>query len=451
MLKPVHTALLPSLILSLSLSAPIFADDQSAQIEAFKHSWTAQALKLQNEIDLNTPLDQATIIGTHNSYNSKAYQIPLIRYIDPNHLLSLYNQLEMGVRSLELDAHWTLSTGFQKDILLCHAKANHVGCGVFDRKFPEGLEEIRDWVKANPNIVILIYIERHLDGHEPRLANELEKYLGDYLYRPTQVRSHSAEPKSCVAIPSTLTKADILKAGKQIVVVVKGCDGTNPHYEETNTFHEVWNDTVFAGIGDINSKPYTFIDTLIGDITPFPDCGKSNEFSSDYKHTSMWRVFEDRTILTDIIHPGKKLLDDDMRQLEQCDINWPTMDMLEIADSRLRAAIWSWAENYPQAGNGNCAMYKSGIGIVNAPCEQTAAYACQEENTHEFKAINISGDWKNGETLCQQMAGDTWHFTMPINGTQMRYLKENMATNAINEVWLDYAMNETGQWETKQK
>lgn len=447
MMRSFRIAILPATILALSLTSLAFADNDSQQIEAFKHSWTAKALKLQSEIDFNVPLNQATIIGTHNSYNSKAYEIPFVRYVDPNHLLSLYNQLEMGVRSLELDAHWTLSTGFQKDILLCHAKANHIGCGVFDRKFYEGLEEIRDWLKANPNEVILIYIERHLDGHEPRLASELEQYLGDFLYRPTQVRKPDAEPKSCVSIPSTLTKADVLKAGKQLMIVVKDCDGTNPNYQETDTYPQVWNDTVFAGIGNISTNNFTFIDTLIGDITPFPDCGRSTEFSPDVGHTSMWRVYEDRTMLTSVIHPGKKLLDDDMRMLQQCDINWPTMDMLDIADSRLTAAIWSWAENYPRDSNGNCAIYKMDAGIENVSCEQTEpSVACQEEDTHEWKSINASGTWKDANNACQQL-GNTWHFAMPINGTQMRYLKENMSSNGINELWLNYAMNEQGKWD----
>src|SRR5947208_16682357 len=87
----------------------------AADIETFKHSWTAAALKLQREIDLNAPLNVATFLATHNSYNSKSYQIPFVRYIDPNQNLSIYDQLEIGVRSIELDAHWSLTQDFKKE------------------------------------------------------------------------------------------------------------------------------------------------------------------------------------------------------------------------------------------------------------------------------------------------------------------------------------------------
>ena len=314
--------ILPFVLLSCGLSAHAWAN--TSQMTA-KDAWTNKVLQLQREIDLNTPLREATFLGTHNSYNSKSYQTP-VRYIDPNQNLSLYDQLTAGVRSIELDAHWTLTSHFQKDILLCHAKENHIGCGVFDRAFTEGLQEVHDWLKANPNEVVLMYIERHLDGHEPRLAAELDKYFGESLYRPTQVRSNGEDPKSCVSLPTTITKAEILKSGKQIMVVVAGCDGTDPKYAEKDKFPQIWNDTVFAGIGHAPDRPYKWVEEMIGDFTHYPDCGKSTNQDTD--HTSLWRFYEDRTMLTDIIHPQKKLLAEDMKELVTCGVNWPTMDML---------------------------------------------------------------------------------------------------------------------------
>lgn len=448
-------AWLPTLILSCAVYTNAHATAyHSSDVEAFKHTWTAQVLKLQREIDIDTPLNEATFIGTHNSYNSKSYQIPFVRYVDPNHILSLYDQLEMGVRSIELDAHWTLTSNFTRDILLCHGLSSHWGCGAFDRQFTEGLEEVRDWLKANPHEVILLYIERHLDGHEPRLASELNQYLGEFIFKPSGIRTGN-DPDACVAFPaSALTKAAILKTGKQLVVVAKGCDGSHPNYEEQDKFPEHWNDFVFAGIGTVNNSPFDFIDSGIDDYTPFPDCGKSKIFYPDPNHTGIWRIFEDRTMLSGILNPDSKdiLRAKDMRELVRCGINWPTMDMLSVTDDRLPAAIWSWADSYPQEGQGQCVMYKNNEGMQNLSCGQpVAGYACQNENTHDVKAISTVGKWANGEAMCQTMSGKEWHFAVPVNGFQMDKLKQSMQTTSVQEVWLNYAENTKGDWIANQR
>ena len=143
---------------------------ESDLTQSANSKWLMRALALQRQIDLNAPIIQATFIGTHNSYNSESYRIPFIRYIDPNHTLSVYEQLEAGARSIELDAHWYQGRYGKKDILLCHGRPNHLGCSMFDRPFREGLLELREWMKAHPQEILLIYIERHLDGHESQFG-----------------------------------------------------------------------------------------------------------------------------------------------------------------------------------------------------------------------------------------------------------------------------------------
>ncbi|TAK76918.1 MAG: hypothetical protein EPO11_03400 [Gammaproteobacteria bacterium] len=393
-------------------------------------SWTSDALKLQREIDLNAPFNETTFIATHNSYNSASYATPRRSYVDPNQLLSVYDQLNAGVRSIEYDAHWTMSEDEQhKDIMLCHGTDKNLGCSPFDRPIAEGLQELRDWLHANPNEIVLLYIERHLDGHESQLASELDTYLGDYIYKPNTT--------TCTAIPSSLTKAAVLRAGKQLLIVTKGCEADAPS----------WNQVVFAGIGEIASDPYSFIDANITDFTSYPDCGKSNIFYRDPDHTSLWRIYEDRTKLSNAVHTEKKLTDSEMQELMRCGINWPSMDMLSADDSRLTAAVWSWAMNYPQEGHGQCALYQAGEGMQNTSCNQTAVgYACQEENSHVLQAITAVGTWQQGEAFCQALAGKSWHFAVPVNGYQMGVLKDAMASMALSTVWLNYREDNTGKW-----
>ena len=313
-------------------------------------------------------MHEATFLGTHNSENSKAYAIPLVRYVDPNQAISIYDQLELGIRSLEFDVHWYLGAHAKRDILLSHGLPNHVGCSSFDRPVVEGLQELKDWLKANPEEIVVLYFDRTLDSHEPRLTSYVDQYLGEFIYKPSVVRKPDSELNSCVSMPTMLTKNDILKAGKQLLIVTKKCDGANPHYEEQDQFKLNWNDYVFAGIGDVPKDPYDMMDSKINDFTAYPACGKETIFFNDPHHISVWRIFEDRTILANLEHPQRKLLPEDMPDLLHCGINWPTFDMLTVDDARPHGAVWSWAPGYPSPDDGDCAIYQHDKGIQNIPC-----------------------------------------------------------------------------------
>jgi hypothetical protein len=436
---------------AICLLGMINANAASSAVERFKQSWTGQTLALQRDIDLDTPLNRATFLGTHNSENSVYYEIPLIRYIDPNQILSIPDQLEMGMRSLEFDVHWYLSTNFQKDILLSHALENHVGCSSFDRRVTEGLQELQDWLKANPHEVVILYFDRGtaLDGHEPRLAAYLEQYLGNFIYHASAARDPNDKTTSCVSIPTTISKADVLKAGKQLLVVTKRCDGTNPQYEELDKFPLAWNDVVFAGIGNVKNHENDIMDSTIGDdFTPYPQCSKTTVFADDPEHTTLWRIFEDTTIIGKIVPPPPRyIVAADVTTMTNCGINWPTFDKLTANDNRLEAAIWSWALGFPKSGAGNCAVYKNASGIINIPCTTTnPAFACREETTHEIKAVAASGEWNDGEKSCQLNAGTGWHFAMPVNGNEMYLLKQSANAEELSFVWLNYQLNSENQW-----
>lgn len=408
---------------------------QAATVPEMNRPWLMTALKLQREIDLDVPLNEATFLGTHNSFNSKSYQITLVRYMDPNQTLSIAEQLDAGVRSIELDAHWTLNNKFTYEILLCHGQPTHFGCSIFDRPFGLGLQELRDWLKANPGELVLLYIERHLNGHEAKMAALLHEYLDDYIFKPSTIKNN-ADNHECTSLPTNISKADILRTGKQLIIVTKECDRNKTEI----------NDYVFMGIGDIPAYPYTFIDSKLNAFTNYPDCGKSKIFGPDPNHTSLWRIMEDRTLIGGMAEPQKWLYDQDMHELLHCGINWPTVDMLAAYDSRLFASIWSWAVNYPQPNQGNCAMYKYDEGFKNMPCKKILqAYTCKEANTHAIKVVSLLGTWGNGEAICQ-LSGKNWHFSVPINGHQLSSLKDSMKELLVQEVWLNYAIDQQGNW-----
>lgn len=421
----------------------IFCYASLANASITHQTWIKKALRLQREIDLNAPLKETTFLGTHNSFNAKSYAIPLVRYMDPNQLLSIEKQLDIGIRSLEFDAHWTYNSNFSKDILLCHAQSNHLGCGTFDRKISEGLQELRDWLQRHPQEIVILYIERILEKHEPRMAALLDEYLGHFIFKPSIIRQD--DTKNCLALPSHLSKTDILKNGKQLIVIVRGCDGSAPHYEEQDQFKHLWNDYVFAGIGDIPTKPYRFLEASINDFLLL-DCGKSI-FSADDQHNSLWRIYEDRTVGGSVEKMQKKIEAEPLKKILACGVNWLALDMLDEDDLRLYASVWSWAPTYPQKDQGKCALYEKNVGIKNIPCTFTiTGYACQEEKTHQIKAISLIGQRSHGEINCQTLAGKNWHFATPVNAHQMAALKTSMDTILLKEVWLNYFEETPNHW-----
>src|SRR3990167_3204865 len=451
MFLPAKKLSLISALIFCGMHATTFANQVTLPKTALSDSWIKSTLQLQREIDLAAPMNEVTFLATHNSYNSKIYSIPAVRYLNPNQLISLYDQLEAGVRSIELDAHYTFTASGSQEILLCHGNAENKGCGLYDRPIEEGLAEIRDWLEKNPNEIVLLYIERMLSRHEPRLAHSLKTYLGDYIYKASNTRKPDGSlTTACISLPRTLTKNDVLNAGKQLLIITKGCSG--PTYEEEDKYKEIWNDDVFAGTGDVPHYPFTLIYTLFENFTPYPDCGISTTFNIDPLHTSLWRVWDDRTIQSNPDKKHKPINPMDMPELLRCGINWPALDMLTPDDPRLAAAIWSWAPDYPRQEGGRCAIYKDSEGFQNIDCDQTIrAYACQDELSRAFKVVRMTGTWQEGERFCQFVAGSDWHFAAPINGAQMNAVKNAASERNVDTVWVNYAMDAEAKWRANEK
>lgn len=403
---------------------------------AIAHTWLQQALRLQHNIDLDVPLNQASFIGTHNTFNSKAYQIPFIRYVDPNQQLSIYDQLETGIRSIELDVHWTYDLSLQKNILLCHAQSNHLGCSLNDLPLANGLIELRRWLLNYPHELVLLYFERHLDNQESKLAALLEEYLGEFIYKPKAASNNTSH--YCTALPKALTKHDVLQANKNLIIVTKGCIPTKEN--NVNDAFDL-NDYVFSGIGEIPSIPHAFLDMTITHFPGPPYCERGTIFQADPEHTSLWRVYEDRTEIGKYSHFEKELTPIDMQHLILCGINWPTLDMLAKNDERLIAAIWSWAPQYPQLALGHCAYYKLGKGIINGACDDnnTSGFVCRNRDTRQLSLIKSPRPWQYGNMICELQIGKKWYFSLPQNGKEAKAIADEMALKGIDEVSLNYA------------
>ena len=84
---------------------------------------TLRQLDLQYELAGDVPMRNAPWVFTHNSYNSPAEMGVALSPQDRNQNIPVVDQLDEGVRSLELDVHLFLGRP-----VLCHSTGPHLGC-----------------------------------------------------------------------------------------------------------------------------------------------------------------------------------------------------------------------------------------------------------------------------------------------------------------------------------
>ncbi|ABC27095.1 protein containing QXW lectin repeats [Hahella chejuensis KCTC 2396] len=383
------------------------------EIEDFRNSWTYRALTHQRTLDLGEPLGRANFPYTHNSYNSSAYA-NLGSYWDPNHIYSLVDQLDMGIRALELDVHYTYG-----DLKLCHGANDHTGCSAFDRRFEDGLKEVATWLRQDGNRgeVLIIYLEEHVDGRYDDAVAALNRQMGDLIYKPG----------SCATLPMNISKADILNSGRQVLLIGGNCGS------------DAWAQTVYN---------YGF-PTDNDHFHPYPEC-RTDKYDLNFVQNNLVRIFEDSTRLSDVFgDPPQPITPELMAQAARCSLGVVGLDQLKAFDERMTAAVWSWDQNEPNNANNNehCAEQWGNGRFNDAACTNARPFACYSK-THDAWAVTQSNAiWEQGEFFCQQEFGGDYRFATPKNGYQNQLLQNAKAEQGYANVWLNYSdLAQEGVW-----
>jgi len=386
-----------SLTLAMSATPTVQADS----ITNFQNSWAGKAMAHQRQLDRHSPLIHNNIQGTHNSYNSEAYR-DADSYIDPQQKVSIYDQLRLGARFIELDVHWsTYADGWpwnwRQQLLLCHGTQTNgydIGCGLTDRKLTSGMDEVKRWLNENPNEVLILYIEDYSEGHHKDLYNQINDRIGSKIY----------SSGGCVAIPDSLTKDQILNAGKQVLL---------------------WKDKGCANYGPLAGMAFS----SLGNIK---------------------RIWEDATTngwIAGLFNGGvDRLSTGEIREAYATGANIINLDDMAVNDARLIAGIWSWGENEPNNVNNEDCAHMRGDGRWNDnQCGNHYFYACQSNQDNSWAISTYTGPWTDGQQACDVL-GD-YRFAVPTNSLQNERLKD--AKGGIDSVWLNYhdRTNE-GQWQT---
>jgi len=391
-------------------------------MQAYEHSWVARALDLQRELDLDVPLLEALIPHTHNSGNSTAYD-PSLTINDANQVVSVTDQLRLGIRGIELDLHWTPhpagdpAEGFRA-VVQCHGQSEqtpagsvHPGCSV-DRTFDAHLAELAAWFdrpEADGELVVL-YLENQLDGADAAHASaveSLERHLGHLLHRPTA-------GAGCQDLPVTRTKRELLADGAQ-VLLTGNCGPAG------------WTDLVFQR-GPAWDEGGSVTDYLAGTT-----CEAERE-ARDYENTFV-RRFEDSTFLSLMVNGGSYISPEVAASMVRCGVNFPGLDQVHPGDERMPALVWSWrADADPDDPAAACAAQGVDGRFGSLPCDSVLPVACRTADGSWIPSTQRVA-WADGDAACQ--ADGHAGAGVPANGWENELLRR--ATDGLGDVWLAYA------------
>jgi hypothetical protein len=390
-------------IVVAALCALIVPASASAQ------SWTQDALGLQYELASDMPLRNAPWVGTHNSFNSVAEMGPALSPLDSNQKLAIVDQLRLGIRSVELDVHWFPSArtgGFAP--VVCHATGEHAGCSV-EKTLAEVLREIHGWLVENPDQVLLLYLEDHLDaqeGHDAAAA-VLEQELGAAIYRPPA-------GGGCAPTPLDLTRNQVRSTGAQVVIVSSCGAGT------------AWPAQVWDFSRHVETRPRGYRD--------FPDCGP--DFDRATYDNEMVRYFEDSTKVTaGGSVAGASERDDGITPataaaMARCGVDLLGLDQLTPGDPRLDALVWSWAPGQP--GRGDCAVQRANARWEALPCGGRHRAACRAADGSWLVTPRAEAR-PNAARAC---ASQSALLAAPRTGYEGQLLRVAMEAAGAGDAWL---------------
>lgn len=393
-------------------------------------NWTQSALASQYELSSDVGYRDAPWVGTHNSFNSTAEVGSTLSAEDSNQQIRIVDQLELGVRSIELDVHWFLRPGAgARAVVVCHGRGDsegHAGCTT-EPTLDLVLDPIVAWLRepAHSDEVINVHLQDELESAEgyDAAAAILRQKLGTLLYAPA-----APAPGSCAPLPLDLSRDDVRAAGAQVVLVSDCGPGSG------------WPGVVFAWTeAHEEGRPLDYRD--------FPECDQ-DVGRPDYK-AKMIRYFEDSTRLTEgasqsgAAEKRDRITAETAARMARCGVDLIDLDQLLVGDPRLEALVWSWAPGQPAAGR--CAVQR-----VNQvfPFGRWFSKACGGERSVACR--KAGGKWivaagrhltSGARAACREHKA---RYAVPRTGFEVQRLRKRMQRKGVRSVWLGYRRTQAG-------
>jgi hypothetical protein len=393
--------------------------------------WARAALALQYELSSDVGYRDAPWVGTHNSFNSTAEVGETLSASDSNQQLRIVDQLDLGIRSIELDLHWLPRPGSgARAVVVCHglgASQGHGGCTT-EPTLDQVLDPIVAWLRdpAHRDQVLNVHLQDELESAEgyDAAALILKARLGALLHAPSPPAAGR-----CEGLPLDLSRDDVRAAGAQVVLVSDCGPGGG------------WPTTVFDwGEAHEEGRPLGYRD--------YPDCDQ--EIPRSAYDAKMIRYFEDSTRLTEeasqtgAADKRDRITAETAAHMARCGVDLIDLDQLVPEDPRFEALVWSWAPDHP--ARGRCAVQRVskafGFGRWRSKrCRGKRAVACRRS----------SGRWivdahptpaRRGRAACKDRRAG---YAVPRSGYEVQLLRKRMERKAVRSVWLGYRKKQ-GDW-----
>ncbi len=407
------------------------ASGQESTRRAEGPEWARQALALQYELSSDVGYRDAPWVGTHNSFNSPAEVGDTVSAGDPNQQITIVEQLNLGVRSIELDIHWFTRPGSSgKAVVVCHARGaseGHAGCTT-EPTLDQVLDPIIAWLRdpANADQAINIHLQDELEnatGYDAAAAI-LQQKLGTLLFRPSPPAAGG-----CSALPFDLSRDDVRAAGAQVVLVSDCGPGSD------------WPTVIFDwGEAHEEGRPLGYRD--------YNDCDQ--ELPRAIYKQKMIRYFEDSTRLTEGIAQGggaerrDRITPEVAASMARCGVDLIDLDQLVPEDPRFEALVWSWAAGQP--ARGRCAVQRISQALPfgrwrSKRCGNELPVACRKSSGKWMVSVAPVGA-AAARAACKRR--NATH-AVPRTGFEVQRLRQRMERKRISSVWLGYRKQD-GAW-----
>jgi hypothetical protein len=382
-------------------------------VDAYGKTWLHRAAAFQYRLGRPLPLADAQWLGTHNSFNSVNNE-PTASHTDSNQQLSLSQQLDIDMRSLELDLHYVLG-----QVLVCHGQGPdeaNFGC-TNEPRFADVLPQVVDWLKAHPKQVLLLYLEDELGDPAgyAQAVDVLNRELGTMILRPSPSQMTS---KGCANLPLDASRDSVLSAGAQVVLVGNCRSG--------------WASDVFSWDDNHVESGSTPA------YRPFPACDST--YGRDVYDVKLVRYYEDSTFVSSAVDPAQSpsqheadsLTPEKVASMTRCGVNLFGFDQILPDDGRIDASIWSWLKDQPDRSRGRCAVQRSDGRWLTRPCGTRRRAACRDAGdwTLTPRAVTFAG----ANAACRSQGA---RFGLPRTGYENSQLRAAAGKRAA---WLDYRL-----------
>jgi hypothetical protein len=400
--------------------------------------WVSLALSSQQHLADAEPLNRRFMLGTHNSSISSHYvDNGIERLVAMNQKLSMTEQLNLGVRSLEIDVAFA---GNALRVCHFHTEKNPDILCFNNHPVSALLAEVNRWLVAHPHELLMLYFDINHPlgaGQKLQLEKMLQQTFAGKLYRQSLQKD--------VLDLGSLSVRQLLAKGWQVFAVSKANFDSSVLFSKAQAKGYLASVPEDAGIEHFSKATGSCRQRL------------AQVFAGDAEHASFWRLNGDRSVASKLVHSDDYITVTAINRALPCGLNMFSLDELVNGDARLAAQVWSWQQGYPQSQAGDVASLSAKGYFVNdqepaaLPAVLCYSAALQQWRVAPWNAQVPANDWTgiawHAKTACHSLAAEgTWRFAVPVTPQQMLRVQKIAAGRTL----LVNLHRAAGQWQANQ-